>query len=82
MGISGVNFGVAETGTILVLENEGNARMTTTLPKVHVAVMGIEKVIPRFADLEVFLRLLPRSGNTWLAMWRDLVKRYPGARSP
>ncbi|MCB9876315.1 MAG: iron-sulfur cluster-binding protein [Planctomycetes bacterium] len=63
MGISGVNFGVAETGTILVLENEGNARMTTTLPKVHVAVMGIEKVIPRFADLEVFLRLLPRSGT-------------------
>ncbi|MEZ6037185.1 MAG: LutB/LldF family L-lactate oxidation iron-sulfur protein [Planctomycetota bacterium] len=63
MGISGVNFGVAETGTILVLENEGNARMTTTLPKVHVAVMGIEKVIPRFTDLEVFLRLLPRSGT-------------------
>jgi L-lactate dehydrogenase complex protein LldF len=63
LGISGVNFGVAETGTILILENEGNARMTTTLPKVHVAVMGIEKVIPRFADLEVFLRLLPRSGT-------------------
>ncbi len=63
LGISGVNFGVAETGTILILENEGNARMTTTLPKVHVAVMGIEKVIPRFADLEVFLKLLPRSGT-------------------
>jgi L-lactate dehydrogenase complex protein LldF len=63
MGISGVNFGVAATGTILVLENEGNARMTTTLPRVHVAVMGIEKVIPRFADLEVFLKLLPRSGT-------------------
>jgi len=63
LGISGVNFGVAETGTILVLENEGNARMTTTLPRAHVAVMGIEKVIPRFADLEVFLRLLPRSGT-------------------
>jgi L-lactate dehydrogenase complex protein LldF len=63
LGISGVNFGVAETGTILVLENEGNARMTTTLPRVHVAVMGIEKVIPRLADLEVFLRLLPRSGT-------------------
>ncbi len=63
LGISGVNFGVAETGTILILENEGNARMTTTLPKVHVAVMGIEKVIPRFADLDVFLRLLPRSGT-------------------
>jgi L-lactate dehydrogenase complex protein LldF len=63
LGISGVNFGVAETGTILILENEGNARMTTTLPRVHVAVMGIEKVIPRFHDLEVFLRLLPRSGT-------------------
>ncbi len=63
LGISGVNFGVAETGTILILENEGNARMTTTLPKVHVAVMGIEKVIPRFADLDVFLKLLPRSGT-------------------
>lgn len=63
LGISGVNFGVAETGTLLILENEGNARMTTTLPKVHVAVMGIEKVIPRFADLAVFLQLLPRSGT-------------------
>lgn len=63
LGISGVNFGVAETGSILILENEGNVRMTTTMPKVHVAVMGIERVIPRFADLEVFLRLLPRSGT-------------------
>jgi L-lactate dehydrogenase complex protein LldF len=63
LGVSGVNFGVAETGTILVLENEGNARMTTTLPRVHVAVMGIEKLIPRLSDLEVFLRLLPRSGT-------------------
>jgi L-lactate dehydrogenase complex protein LldF len=63
LGISGVNFGVAETGSILILENEGNARMTTTLPRVHVAVMGIEKVIPELSDLEVFLRLLPRSGT-------------------
>jgi len=63
LGVSGVNFGVAETGTFLVLENEGNARMTTTLPRVHVALMGIEKLVPRFADLEVFLRLLPRSGT-------------------
>ena len=63
IGISGVNFGVAETGTILILENEGNIRLTTSLPKVHIAVMGIEKVIPRFADLEVFLKLLPRSGT-------------------
>jgi L-lactate dehydrogenase complex protein LldF len=62
-GISGVNFGVAETGTILVLENEGNARMTTSVPRVHIAVMGIEKVVPRLEDLEVFLELLPRSGT-------------------
>ena len=63
IGISGVNFGVAETGTILILENEGNIRLTTSLPKTHIAVMGIEKVIPRFDDLEVFLKLLPRSGT-------------------
>jgi L-lactate dehydrogenase complex protein LldF len=63
VGISGVNFGVAETGTILILENEGNIRLTTSLPRTHIAVMGIEKVIPRFADLDVFLKLLPRSGT-------------------
>jgi L-lactate dehydrogenase complex protein LldF len=62
-GISGVNFGVAETGTFLILENEGNARLTTSLPKMHIAVMGIEKIIPRLADLDVFLKLLPRSGT-------------------
>lgn len=63
VGISGVNFGVAETGTILILENEGNARLTTSLPKTHIAVMGIEKIIPRLTDLDVFLKLLPRSGT-------------------
>lgn len=63
VGISGVNFGVAETGTILILENEGNIRLTTSLTKTHIAIMGIEKVIPRFADLDVFLKLLPRSGT-------------------
>lgn len=63
VGISGVNFGVAETGTILILENEGNIRLTTSLPRVHMALMGIEKVIPRFSDLDVFLKLLPRSGT-------------------
>ena len=63
LGVSGVNFAIAETGTILILENEGNARLTTSLPKVHVAMMGIEKILPRFGDLEVFLRLLPRSGT-------------------
>lgn len=63
IGITGVNFAVAETGTILILENEGNARLTMTLPRTHVALMGIEKVIPRLADLEVFLQLLPRSAT-------------------
>ncbi len=63
VGISGVNFGVAETGTIVILENEGNIRLTTGLPKTHIAVMGIEKIIPKFADLDVFLKLLPRSGT-------------------
>jgi L-lactate dehydrogenase complex protein LldF len=63
IGISGVNFAVAETGTILILENEGNIRLTTSLPKTHIAVMGIEKILPRFADLDVFLKLLPRSGT-------------------
>lgn len=63
LGISGANFAVAETGSLLILENEGNARFTTTLPRVHVAVVGIEKVIPHVADLEVFLALLPRSGT-------------------
>ena len=63
MGISGVNFGITETGTIVIVENEGNIRLTTSLPRIHVAVMGIEKVIPRFADLDLFLKLLPRSGT-------------------
>jgi L-lactate dehydrogenase complex protein LldF len=63
IGISGVNFGVAETGTILILENEGNIRLTTSLPKTHIALMGIEKILPGFADLDVFLKLLPRSGT-------------------
>jgi L-lactate dehydrogenase complex protein LldF len=63
LGISGVNFAVAATGSILLLENEGNIRLTTSLPPVHVALMGIEKLVPRLEDLAVFLRLLPRSGT-------------------
>jgi L-lactate dehydrogenase complex protein LldF len=63
MGISGVNFAVAETGTVVVVENEGNARLTTSRPRLHVAVMGIEKVIPRLVDLGVMLRLLARSST-------------------
>jgi L-lactate dehydrogenase complex protein LldF len=63
VGISGVNFGIVETGTIVMVENEGNIRLTTSLPRTHIAVMGIEKLLPRFADLDVFLKLLPRSGT-------------------
>jgi len=63
VGISGVNFAIAETGTIVIVENEGNIRLTTSVPRLHIAVMGIEKVIPRIADLDVFLKLLPRSGT-------------------
>jgi L-lactate dehydrogenase complex protein LldF len=58
MGISGGNFGVAETGSLCVCTNEGNGRLTTTLPRVHVALMGIERVVPTLADLEVMLQLL------------------------
>lgn len=63
LGISGVNFGVAETGSICICTNEGNGRMSTTRPRVHVALMGIEKVIPRLSDLAVFLKLLARSST-------------------
>jgi L-lactate dehydrogenase complex protein LldF len=63
MGITGANFAVAETGTIVLVENEGNIRLSTTLPRIHVALMGIEKVIPRFNDLAVFLKILARSAS-------------------
>src|SRR5205814_10423462 len=86
LGISGVNFAVAETGTILILENEGNARLTTSVPRTHIALMGIEKVIPRFADLEVFLQLLPRSGTGQvLTAYQSLltgVKQRPDDEGP
>ncbi len=86
VGISGVNFGVAETGTMLILENEGNVRLTTSLPRTHIAVMGIEKVIPRFTDLDVFLKLLPRSGTGQrLTAYQSLItgtKRNAGDEGP
>ena len=63
VGLSGANFAVAETGSIVVIENEGNIRLCTTAPPVHIALVGIEKIIPRFDDLSVFLRLLGRSGT-------------------
>jgi L-lactate dehydrogenase complex protein LldF len=63
LGITGANFAVAETGTIVLVTNEGNGRLTTTCPRVHVALVGIEKVIPRLADLPVFLKLLARAAT-------------------
>ena len=62
MGITGVNFATPE-GTLVLVENESNLRFTATLPKVHVAVMGLEKIIPRLTDVEVMLRLLPASAT-------------------
>jgi L-lactate dehydrogenase complex protein LldF len=86
VGISGVNFAIAETGTIVIVENEGNIRLTTSLPRLHIAMMGIEKVIPRFADLDVFLKLLPRSGTgqrlTTYQSFITGVKRAPSDEGP
>ena len=63
IGISGVNFGVVETGTLCVLTNEGNGRMCTTVPPVHVALMGIERMLPTMDDLAALLRVLPRAST-------------------
>ena len=63
VGITGVNFGVAETGSICLVTNEGNARLTSSLPRVHIALMGMERVVPTLADLAVLLKLLARSGT-------------------
>ena len=78
VGISGANFGVAETGTVVVVESEGNGRMCTTLPPVLISVLGIEKLLPRFEDLEVFLQLLPRSAtgermNPYTSLWTGVT---------
>jgi L-lactate dehydrogenase complex protein LldF len=74
VGVSGANFAIAETGHVVVVESEGNGRMCTTLPEVLVSVVGIEKVLPRFADLAVMLQLLPRSStgermNPYTSIW-------------
>ena len=63
IGISGANFLVADSGAVLIVENEGNARLTTSAPRIHIAVAGIEKLIPRAQDLAVFLKLLGRSAT-------------------
>jgi L-lactate dehydrogenase complex protein LldF len=78
VAVSGANFAVAETGTLVVVESEGNGRMCLTLPEVLVSVVGIEKVVPTFADLDVLLRLLPRSStgermNPYTSMWHGVT---------
>ena len=78
VGICGVNFAIAETGTVVLLESEGNARMCTTLPELLIAVMGIEKVVPSWEDLGVLLQLLPRSStaermNPYTSLWTGTV---------
>jgi L-lactate dehydrogenase complex protein LldF len=74
VAVSGANFGIAETGSIGVVESEGNGRMCTTLPEVLITLMGIEKVLPEWRDLEVMLQLLPRSStaermNPYTSIW-------------
>jgi L-lactate dehydrogenase complex protein LldF len=78
MGVSGANFAVAETGSVCIFESEGNGRMCTTLPEVLVSVMGIEKAIPAWRDMEVFLQLLPRSStgerlNPYTSVWSGVA---------
>jgi len=78
MGISGGNFIVAETGMISITENEGNARLTTAMPRIHVALIGIEKVVPHLADLALFLPLLGTAGaGQWLTCYNSM---YSGPR--
>jgi L-lactate dehydrogenase complex protein LldF len=74
VGISGANFAVAETGTVCIVESEGNGRMCTTLPDVLISITGIEKVLPTWSDLAVMLQLLPRSSSAedmspYVSMW-------------
>jgi len=78
VAVSGANFAVAETGTLAVVESEGNGRMCLTLPEVLVSVVGIEKLVPTWADLDVFLQLLPRSStgermNPYTSMWTGVT---------
>jgi L-lactate dehydrogenase complex protein LldF len=80
VGISGVNFGVAETGTLALVTNEGNGRLCTTVPRVHIAVMGLERLVPTLADLEVMMRLLPRSATA--QKLTSYVSMLSGPRRP
>lgn len=78
IGLSGANFAIAETGSVCVVESEGNGRMCISLPEVLISLIGIEKVIPTFDDLEVFLQLLPRSAtgermNPYNSIWTGVT---------
>jgi len=78
VGISGANFAIAETGSLVVVESEGNGRMCVTLPQTLISVVGIEKVLPSWRDLEVFLALLPRSStaermNPYTSIWTGVT---------
>ncbi|HEX2702289.1 MAG TPA: LUD domain-containing protein, partial [Solirubrobacteraceae bacterium] len=78
VAVSGANFAVAETGTVCVVESEGNGRMCTTLPRMLITLMGIEKILPRFEDLGVMLQLLPRSStaermNPYTSLWTGVT---------
>src|SRR6202142_587272 len=63
VGITGANFAVAETGSICIIENEGNARLVSALPRVHISLLGMERLVPTTAELSVLLRLLARSAT-------------------
>jgi L-lactate dehydrogenase complex protein LldF len=81
LGITGANFAVAETGSVVLVTNEGNGRMVTSLPRVHVAIMGVEKVVPSMTDLMVFLSVLAKSATGQkLSVYTTLVQgpRRPG----
>lgn len=83
LGISGANFGVAETGTVCLVTNEGNGRMVTSMPRVHVALMGIEKLVPTMADLDRCLKILARSATGQkITVYTTLVRGPRGARDP
>src|SRR5712692_9583732 len=78
VAVSGANFAIAETGTICVVESEGNGRMCVTLPQTLITVMGIEKILPAFQDFAVFLQLLPRSStgermNPYTSLWTGVT---------
>jgi L-lactate dehydrogenase complex protein LldF len=78
--VSGANFAIADTGTLVVVESEGNGRMCLTLPETLISVVGIEKVLPTWQDLGTFMQLLPRSStgermNPYTSMWTGV---HPG----